>query len=90
MTEVTLSPAVVIGSGLVGASVAMALTRAGVEVHLEDKRRSHTSATRRTPSTDWAADVSWGVITQVRSSKRSARAVRGPALAEPARGCDPQ
>ena len=41
MIEVTLSPALVIGSGLVGASVAMALTRAGVEVHLEDRRRSH-------------------------------------------------
>jgi len=39
--EVNLSPAVVIGSGLVGASVAMALSRAGIEVHLEDKRRSH-------------------------------------------------
>ena len=41
MIEVSLSPAVVIGTGLVGASVAMALTRAGVAVHLEDKRRSH-------------------------------------------------
>ncbi len=41
MIEVSLSPALVIGTGLVGASVAMALTRAGVEVHLEDKRRSH-------------------------------------------------
>ena len=41
MIHVTLGPALVIGTGLVGASVAMALTRAGVPVHLEDKRRSH-------------------------------------------------
>lgn len=41
MIEVTLSPALVIGTGLVGASVAMALTQAGVEVHLTDARASH-------------------------------------------------
>ncbi len=39
MIEVTLSPALVIGTGLVGASVAMALTRVGVDVHLDDARR---------------------------------------------------
>ena len=39
MIEVSLSPAVVIGTGLVGASVAMALTRAGVAVHLDDQPR---------------------------------------------------
>lgn len=36
-----LSPALVIGTGLVGASVAHALTRAGVTVHLQDKVSSH-------------------------------------------------
>ncbi len=36
-----LSPALVIGAGLVGASVAHALTRAGVQVHLQDKASSH-------------------------------------------------
>ena len=36
MTEPTLTPAVVIGTGLVGASVGAALTTAGVEVHLVD------------------------------------------------------
>ena len=41
MIDVSLSPALVIGAGLVGASVAMALTRAGVDVHLDDARRSH-------------------------------------------------
>lgn len=41
MIQVTLSPALVIGTGLVGASVAQALTRAGVEVHLQDARYSH-------------------------------------------------
>ena len=41
MIEVTLAPALVIGTGLVGASVAQALTRAGIEVHLSDTRRSH-------------------------------------------------
>ena len=41
MIEVSLSPAVVIGTGLVGTSVALALTEAGVDVHLEDRRRSH-------------------------------------------------
>ncbi|WP_300080879.1 prephenate dehydrogenase [Propioniciclava sp.] len=41
MIEVTLSPALVIGTGLVGASVAMALTNAGVDVHLTDARHSH-------------------------------------------------
>lgn len=37
----TVSPAVVIGAGLVGASVGCALTRAGHEVHLEDRNASH-------------------------------------------------
>jgi len=37
----TLSPALVIGAGLVGASVAHALTRAGVTVHLTDAATSH-------------------------------------------------
>ena len=41
MIEVALSPALVVGTGLVGASVAMALTQAGVEVHLSDRARSH-------------------------------------------------
>ena len=41
MIQVSLSPALVIGTGLVGASVAQALTRAGVEVHLQDARYSH-------------------------------------------------
>lgn len=41
MIEVCLSPALVIGTGLVGASVAQSLTRADVEVHLQDARYSH-------------------------------------------------
>ncbi|MFZ2429227.1 MAG: prephenate dehydrogenase [Propioniciclava sp.] len=41
MIQVSLSPALVIGTGLVGASVAQAMTRAGVEVHLSDARYSH-------------------------------------------------
>jgi len=36
-----LSPTLIIGTGLVGASVGCALTRAGVEVHLVDAVRSH-------------------------------------------------
>jgi prephenate dehydrogenase len=36
-----LSPALVIGAGLVGASVAHALTQAGLQVHLQDKVSSH-------------------------------------------------
>ena len=36
-----------------------------------------------------AAAVSWGVITQVRSANRSARAVSGPTNCEPAIGCEP-
>ncbi|MFT8394922.1 prephenate dehydrogenase [Propionibacterium sp.] len=36
-----LGPVVVIGAGLVGASVGCALTRAGATVHLRDRRRSH-------------------------------------------------
>jgi prephenate dehydrogenase len=36
-----LSPVLVIGAGLVGASVAHALSRAGVQVHLQDKVFSH-------------------------------------------------
>lgn len=41
MSESGLSPALVIGTGLVGASVGHALTRAGVSVHLQDKSSSH-------------------------------------------------
>ena len=37
----TISPAVVIGTGLVGASVGCALTAAGHRVHLEDRSLSH-------------------------------------------------
>jgi len=41
VNEPTLTPAVVIGTGLVGASVGAALTAAGVEVHLIDAVSSH-------------------------------------------------
>ena len=41
MNEPSLTPAVVIGAGLVGASVGAALTTAGVEVHLIDSVSSH-------------------------------------------------
>ncbi|MFT4217421.1 MAG: prephenate dehydrogenase [Micropruina sp.] len=41
MNEPTLTPAVVIGTGLVGASVGAALVEAGVEVHLIDAVSSH-------------------------------------------------
>lgn len=41
MTDRVLSPALVIGTGLVGTSVAHALTRAGIDVHLQDKVSSH-------------------------------------------------
>lgn len=41
MSERELSPALVIGVGLVGASVAQALSRAGIVVHVEDKVSSH-------------------------------------------------
>jgi prephenate dehydrogenase len=41
MSDRELSPALVIGTGLVGASVAHALTRAGIAVHLQDKVSSH-------------------------------------------------
>lgn len=37
----TVSPAVVIGTGLVGASVGCALTKAGHTVHLEDRNPAH-------------------------------------------------
>ncbi len=37
----TVSPAVVIGTGLVGASVGCALTKAGHAVHLEDRNPAH-------------------------------------------------
>lgn len=36
-------PVVIIGAGLVGASVGCALTEAGVEVHLEDRNPSHAT-----------------------------------------------
>lgn len=41
MTDRDLSPALVIGTGLIGASVAHALTRAGIAVHLQDRVSSH-------------------------------------------------
>jgi prephenate dehydrogenase len=41
VSERELSPVLVIGAGLVGASVAHALTRAGLTVHLQDKVSSH-------------------------------------------------
>ena len=41
MNEPTLSPAVVIGAGLVGASIGAALVKAGVDVHLVDTVSSH-------------------------------------------------
>ncbi len=41
MIPIDLSPTLVIGTGLVGASVALALTRAGVGVHLADRASSH-------------------------------------------------
>ncbi|MEZ5089541.1 MAG: prephenate dehydrogenase/arogenate dehydrogenase family protein [Micropruina sp.] len=41
MNEPSLSPAVVIGTGLVGASVGAAMVAAGVEVHLIDRLSSH-------------------------------------------------
>ncbi len=49
-----LSPALVIGTGLVGASVAHALTRAGLTVHLQDKVSSHAhvAASRGAGTTD--------------------------------------
>ncbi|WIY83923.1 prephenate dehydrogenase [Propionimicrobium sp. PCR01-08-3] len=37
-----ISPTLVIGAGLVGASIGCALTEAGVVVHLKDRERSHT------------------------------------------------
>lgn len=41
MSEPTVGPVLIIGTGLVGASVGCALTVAGVEVHLRDKVLSH-------------------------------------------------
>ncbi|MBK9696768.1 MAG: prephenate dehydrogenase [Propionibacteriaceae bacterium] len=41
MIDIDLSPALVIGVGLVGASVGCALTRAGLTVHLSDVKSSH-------------------------------------------------
>lgn len=41
MNVIDLSPTLVIGAGLVGASVGCALTRAGVAVHVSDKVSSH-------------------------------------------------
>ncbi|WP_028708510.1 prephenate dehydrogenase [Propionicicella superfundia] len=41
MSEPELSPAVVVGAGLIGASIGRALTVAGVEVHLTDRVPSH-------------------------------------------------
>lgn len=41
MIPIDLSPTLVIGTGLVGASVGLALTRAGVRVHLSDRASSH-------------------------------------------------
>lgn len=36
-----MSPMVVVGTGLIGASIGCAMTRAGAQVHLRDKVRSH-------------------------------------------------
>ncbi len=54
MNEPTLTPAVVIGTGLVGASVGAALVKAGVEVHLIDRLSSHAqvAASRGAGTTD--------------------------------------
>lgn len=54
MTGRDLSPALVIGTGLVGASVAHALTRAGLTVHLQDKvpSHAHVAASRGAGTTD--------------------------------------
>ena len=54
MNEPTLNPAVVIGTGLVGASVGAALVKAGVEVHLIDRLSSHAkvAASRGAGTTD--------------------------------------
>ena len=41
MIAIDLSPTLVIGTGLVGASIGCALTRAGVTVHLSDQVSSH-------------------------------------------------
>ncbi len=41
MIEAEITPALVIGTGLVGASVGSALSAAGVEVHLQDISHSH-------------------------------------------------
>lgn len=61
-----LSPAVVIGAGLIGASVGRALTTSGVEVHLVDKMPSNANvaATIGAGTTDPvpAADVSLVVV----------------------------
>ena len=54
MNEPTLTPAVVIGTGLVGASVGAALVQAGVDVHLIDAVSSHArvAASRGCGSTE--------------------------------------
>ncbi|WP_040160652.1 prephenate dehydrogenase [Nigerium massiliense] len=41
MIDVRISPVLIIGTGLVGASVGCALTRAGLEVHLQDASPTH-------------------------------------------------
>ncbi|HOC12744.1 MAG TPA: prephenate dehydrogenase [Propionicimonas sp.] len=66
MNAPVLSPALVIGTGLVGASVAHALTRAGVTVHLSDAVTSHArvAASRGAGTTTppVAADVQLVVV----------------------------
>ena len=54
MDVAELSPALVIGTGLVGASVGQALTRAGLRVHLSDRVHSHAqvAASRGAGTTD--------------------------------------
>ena len=54
MKDPTLTPAVVIGAGLVGASVGAALVKAGVDVHLVDAVSSHArvAASRGCGTTD--------------------------------------
>ena len=85
MIAIDLSPTLVIGAGLVGASVGCALTRAGVTVHVADKVSSHArvaasrgAGTIRKPDPDTTMSTTPG-----RSpicSRSSAGTTRRPAL----------
>ncbi|MDR1711952.1 MAG: prephenate dehydrogenase [Propionibacteriaceae bacterium] len=56
-TNPQLSPAVIIGTGLVGASLGMALSRAGIQVHLRDLVPAHVQvAASRGAGTDAEPD----------------------------------